>query len=77
MKEMEKKLSEMEFDEVGTVKEIAEDLRKQVAGMGIREGKNIRMATKQPIKGPVVVEVDESFTSLGLGVAEKIVVEMG
>jgi len=77
VKEMEKKLSEMEFDEVGTVKEIAEDLRKQVAGMGIREGKNIRMATKQPIKGPVVVEVDKSFTSLGLGVAEKIVVEVG
>jgi len=74
---MEKKLSEMEFDEEGTVKEIAEDLRKQVAGMGIREGKEVRMATKQPIKGPVVVEVDESFTSLGLGVAEKIVVEVG
>jgi ferrous iron transport protein A len=54
---MEKKLSEMDFDEEGTVKEIAEDLREQIAGMGIREGKNIRMATKQPIKGPVVVEV--------------------
>jgi ferrous iron transport protein A len=73
---MEKKLSEMDFDEEGTVKEIAEDLREQIAGMGIREGKNIRMATKQPIKGPVVVEVDKSFTSLGLGVAEKIVVEV-
>ncbi|MCK4476148.1 MAG: ferrous iron transport protein A [Methanophagales archaeon] len=74
---MEKKLSEMDFDEEGTVKEIEENLRKQVAGMGIREGKNIRMATKQPIKGPVVVEVDKSFTSLGLGIAEKIVVEVG
>ena len=74
---MEKKLSEMDFDEEGTVKEIEENLRKQVAGMGIREGKNVRMATKQPIKGPVVVEVDKSFTSLGLGVAEKIVVEVG
>lgn len=77
MKVMEKRLSEMDFDEEGTVKEIEEDLRKQVAGMGIREGKNIRMATKQPIKGPVVIEVDTSFTSLGLGVAEKIVVEVG
>lgn len=73
---MEKKLSEMDFDEEGTVKEIAEDLRAQIAGMGIRVGKNIRMATKQPIKGPVVVEVDKSFTSLGLGIAEKIVVEV-
>ncbi len=72
---MAKKLSEMDFDEEGTVKEIAEDLRKQVAGMGIREGKRVRMATKQPIKGPVVVEVDKSFTSLGLGIAAKIVVD--
>ena len=75
MRAMAKKLSEMDFDEEGTVKEIAEDLRKQVAGMGIRVGKKVRMATKQPIKGPVVVEVDKAITSLGLGVAAKIVVE--
>jgi ferrous iron transport protein A len=75
MRAMAKKLSEMGFDEKGTVKEIDEDLRNQVAGMGIRVGKKVRMATKQPIKGPVVVEVDKSFTSLGLGIAEKIEVE--
>jgi len=74
---MEKKLSEMDFDEEGTVKEIDENLKHQVAGMGIRVGKNIRMATKQPIKGPVVVEIDKSLTSLGLGIAEKITVEVG
>ena len=74
---MEKKLSEMDFDEEGTVKEIDENLKHQVAGMGIRAGKNIRMATKQPIKGPVVVEIDKSLTSLGLGIAEKIIVEVG
>ncbi len=74
---MEKKLSELDFDEEGTVKEIADDLKKQVAGMGIREGKKVIMATKQPIKGPVVVEVDKSVTSLGIGIAEKIVVEVG
>jgi len=74
---MEKKLSEMDFDEEGTVKEIDENLKKQVAGMGIRVGKNIRMTTKQPIKGPVVVEVDKSLTSLGLGIAERIIVEVG
>ena len=74
---MEKKLSEMDFDEEGTVKEIDENLKQQVAGMGIRVGKNIRMATKQPIKGPVVVEVDKSLTSLGLGIAERIIVEVG
>ena len=44
--------------------------------MGIRVGKNLRMITKQPIKGPVVVVVDEANTSLGLDVAEKITVEV-
>ena len=71
-----KKVSEMEFDEVGIVRKIEGDLRAQIAGMGIREGKKLRMATKQPMKGPVVVEVDKSFTSLGLRLADKIFVEV-
>ncbi len=73
---MEKKLSEMGYGEEGVVNRIEEDLKKQVAGMGIRVGKKIKMATKQPIKGPVVVTVDEATTSLGLGIADKIVVEV-
>lgn len=73
---MEKKLSEMEYDEEGTVTGIEGTLRKKVAGMGIRIGKKLKMITKQPVKGPVVVVVDEASTSLGLDVAEKISVEM-
>ena len=73
---MEKKLSEMKYEEEGTVTDIEETLRKKVAGMGIRVGKRLKMITKQPVKGPVVVVVDEANTSLGLDVAEKIIVEM-
>ena len=73
---MEKKLSEMEYEEEGTVTDIEGTLRKRVAGMGIRVGKRVKMITKQPVKGPVVVVVDEASTSLGLDVAEKISVEM-
>ena len=73
---MEKKLSEMEYEEEGTVTDIEGTLRKKVAGMGIRVGKRLKMITKQPVKGPVVVVVDEANTSLGLDVAEKISVEM-
>ena len=73
---MEKKLSEMKYEEEGTVTDIEETLRKKVAGMGIRVGKKLRMVTKQPIKGPVVVVVDEANTSLGLDVAERIIVEI-
>ncbi|CAD6492097.1 MAG: FeoA domain protein [Candidatus Argoarchaeum ethanivorans] len=73
---MEKRLNELNFDEEGIVKEIDESLVRQVAGMGVRIGKNVRMATKQPMKGPVVIEIDKSFTSLGCSMAEKIVVEV-
>jgi len=73
---MEKKLSEMDYEEEGIVKKIRKGLREQIAGMGIREGKRLKMITKQPIKGPVVVTVDRSTTSLGLGLADKIIVEV-
>ena len=73
---MDKKLSEMAYGEEGVVKSIEGDLRNKVAGMGIRVGKKIKMITKQPIKGPVVVLVDEYRTSLGLGIADKIIIEV-
>jgi len=73
---MEKKLSEMGYEEEGIVKNIEQDLRKKVAGMGIRVGGKLRMQTKQPMKGPVVVMVDEASTSLGLGMADKIIMEV-
>jgi len=34
------------------------------------------MITKEPLKGPVVVMVDEAKTSLGLSVADKIIMEV-
>jgi ferrous iron transport protein A len=73
---MDKKLSEMSYGEEGIVKSIEESLRNKVAGMGIRVGKKLKMITKHPIKGPVVVLVDEARTSLGLGIASKIIIEV-
>ena len=73
---MRKKLSEMSYGEEGIVKSIEGNLRNKVAGMGIRVGKKLKMATKQPIKGPVVVTVDQYSISLGLGIADKIIVEV-
>jgi len=73
---MNMKLSEMKYAEEGIVTHIEETLRKKVAGMGISPGKKLRMLTKQPVKGPVVVVVDEANTSIGLDVAESILVEI-
>ena len=73
---MEKKLCEMKYEEEGIVIRIEGDLKGQVAGMGIREGKPIKMMTKHPMKGPIIVAAGRSNASLGLTVAEHIVVEV-
>ena len=73
---MEKQLSEMKYGEKGTVKKIEGKLRAQIAGMGIREGKEIEMMTKQPIKGPLTIAIGRANTSLGIGLAEQIIVEV-
>ncbi len=73
---MRKKLSEMGCGEEGLVKSIEGNLQNKVAGMGVRVGKKIKMATKQPIRGPLVVTVDNYSISLGMGIANKIIVEV-
>ncbi|MBC8511371.1 MAG: ferrous iron transport protein A [Dehalococcoidia bacterium] len=73
---MEKKLSEMKYGEKGTVKRIEGKLRAQIAGMGIREGQEVEMTTKQPIKGPLTITMGRANTSLGIGLAEQIIVEV-
>jgi len=73
---MEKRLYEMDYKDEGVVKEIDESVKLKVAGMGIRVGKRIKMMTRQPMKGPVVVVVDGADISVGIGVADKIVVDV-
>ncbi len=73
---MKKKLSEMNYEEEGRVNSIEQDLKSKVAGMGIRVGKNLKMITKHPLKGPMVIEVDGAHTSLALSVADRIIIEV-
>ena len=44
--------------------------------LGIREGKTIRIVTKQIFNGPLVVEVDGRNTTMGKGMASKIIIEV-
>ncbi len=73
---MQKRLDEMAYEEEGVVDNIQGGVRTRVAGMGVRVGKKIKMLTKEPLKGPVVVVVDEADISLGIGIADKIIVEV-
>lgn len=73
---MLKKLTELEYGERGIIHSIGENIKPKLCGMGIRDGKLLRMDTKQPIKGPVVITVDQSTTSLGFGLAQQIFIEV-
>lgn len=43
--------------------------------MGIREGKTVRVVTRHPFGGPLVIEIDGRNTTIGRRMAERIIVE--
>jgi ferrous iron transport protein A len=43
--------------------------------IGIREGKTVRLLSKQPFGGPFVVEIDRRQTTVGRGMARRIIVK--
>ena len=51
------------------------EVQKRFRVFGIMEGKIIKVLTIQPFKGPVVVEVEGRQTTIGRGMAQRILVE--
>lgn len=43
--------------------------------MGVREGQEIKIVSKQPFRGPITIKVCGSQMTLGRGMAKKILVE--
>lgn len=73
---MKKKLSELTIGEIGIVKQIPKQMISYVSGMGLRVNKPVKLASKQPMKGPVTLTVDNSSISLGRKLAEQIIIEV-
>jgi ferrous iron transport protein A len=71
-----KKLSELEYGESGIVQEIRAS-QHELNYLGIRVKKRVKMVTRQPIKGPVVVIVDDMEVAMGLDTAEGVIIETG
>jgi ferrous iron transport protein A len=49
--------------------------QRKLRTIGIREGKTIIMLAKQPLGGPLVVEIDGRETTMGRGMARRVIVE--
>jgi len=71
-----KDLYELDTNEQGVIAAIEGGLRHHLTDLGLRVGKRIKMVTRQPFKGPVVIQVDQVTLSLGKGLAHKIKVEV-
>ncbi len=73
---MRQPLDRMAFEQEGEVVDIPLDLRSRLAALGLRVGKRVRMITREPLRGPVVVLVEHASVSLGIGIADRICVEV-
>ena len=71
-----KKLSELEYGESGVVREIRAS-QHELSCLGIRMQKQVKMIARQPIKGPVVIIVDDMEVAMGLDIAEGVIIETG
>ena len=44
--------------------------------MGLRQGKIVRVVTKQPLHGPITVAIGTSQVTIGKGMAQRVMVEV-
>lgn len=51
-------------------------LQRKLRILGIREQKTVKVVARQPIQGPVVIQIDNRQTTIGRGMANKIIVEI-
>ena len=73
----ETRLFDLSSGETAIIKHLAggQRFQRRMAALGIRVGKTVRQITSQPLRGPIVIEIDRSLIAIGQDIAEKIVVE--
>jgi ferrous iron transport protein A len=52
------------------------EFQRKLACLNVRVGKTIRKITKQPFRGPLVIEIDNTRVAIGMGMAMRIYVEV-
>ena len=69
-------LSELNTREVAIVRHVegGPGFQRRLASLGIRAGKTIRKITSEPLRGPIIVEVDGARVAIGRGMAMKVFV---
>ncbi len=73
---METPITDLKQGESGIIVSLAGGgaFQRRLRTMGIREGKTVKLLSKQPFGGPFVVEIDQRQTTVGRGMARRIIV---
>lgn len=66
----------MKPGEKGEIVDVGSRLLGGVSGMGIRDGKTVKVSSEQPMGGPIVIEIDGNKSSLGRGLAKSVTVRV-
>lgn len=68
-------LTQMKYGETGVVTDLAGSCQ-DLYCLGIRKGKHVKMITRQPIKGPLVVLAEGAEVAMGLDIAARVTVDV-
>ncbi len=73
---MERPIADLESGDTATIAQLGggRGCQRKLRTMGIREGKDVKVVTKHPFVGPIVVEIDGRKTTIGRGMAQRILV---
>ena len=71
-------LVDMKVNEAGIIKKLdgGERFQAKMHSLNVRAGKKVKKISSLILKGPVVLEVDNTRVAIGLGMARKIFVEV-
>jgi ferrous iron transport protein A len=69
-------LSELDTRKAAIVRHVegGPGFQRRLASLGIRVGKSVRKITSEPLRGPIIVEVDGARVAIGRGMAMKVFV---
>lgn len=75
-KDMEIPITDLNEGESGIIVSLTggSAFQRKLRAIGIREGKTVKLLAKQPFDGPFVVEIDRRQTTVGRGMARRIIV---
>jgi len=74
---METSLVDLEKGDSGTITQITGGYGQQrhMRSLGVREGKEINIVAKQPIGGPIIIDIDGNQIAIGRGMATRVMVK--